>query len=150
MRSLSRRSLLQAALAAAAMSAAGTVLTARAETTWDLSDYIVGKWTATAWTKYPKAISTLADSPQASLLLMDFRLGGVVIKTVRQSYADGSVREQAPETTTWRIGALADGTSVIEVNNALPSSAPNWVAYVIVDGSTIRHVSAGWVLKRTL
>lgn len=145
---LSRRSVLKAAFAAAAMSVVGAAFTAQA-TEFDVESFIVGKWVSTQWSKYPMGVASMAGSPQASLLMLDFQAGGVVTKTVRQSFADGSVKEQPAETTQWRIGATADGTQVVEVNNGTPSSPPNWVSYAIVDGSTIRHVAAGTVLKRT-
>lgn len=144
---LNRRSVLKTAFAAAAMASLGSF--AAHATDFDMDSFMVGKWVATQWSKYPMGVAAMADSPQASLLMLEFQAGGVVTKTVRQSFADGSVKEQAPERTQWRIGASSDGSQIVEVNNGTPSSPPNWVAYAIVDGSTIRHVAAGTVLKRT-
>lgn len=147
---LSRRALLRTAFATAVMGSVAAIAPAQAlQMSRDLDSFIVGKWAATAWSKYPMGIASMANSPQASLLLLDFQPGGTVTKTVRQSFADGSVKEQAAEVTQWRVADLPDGDEVIQVNNGTASSAENWVSYAVVDGSTIRHIAAGTVLKRT-
>lgn len=147
MRPLNRREMLKTAFAAAIVSAAGGALaTAQAS---DLSSFILGKWTATAWSAYPAGIAKMSNNPQASLLILDFQPDGVVLKLLRQSYPDGTVREMPAEVTNWRIDTTASGTETVSVNNGTPSSPANWVAYAVVDSSTIRNVKSGAVMKRT-